>query len=547
MRGYIFMKAARKMLILALALVMVATLGLVGCNGEDEPDTNGDESAAVQALNAGLKELGLDELPTVKYIYNTNDAHQKIAEALQGMWADELGATVELGNMEWNAYLDTLAEGDFQIGRLGWLGDFMDPITFLDVFITGGGNNDGKYSNAEYDKLVADAKATGDQELRLEYLSKAEKILMEEAGIAPIYFYTEVRVKQDYVKDLVLHGEGSRDYTWASITDAAYDNNLLLNARTEPPSLDSAQATDTTSFEILRHLQEGLTRLDKDSEVTAGSGMAESWTVSEDELTYTFTLKDDIFWSNGDPVTANDFEYAWKRVLNPATAADYAYQLYVLKNGEKYNAGDATADQVGVTAVDAKTLKVELEAQTPYFLQLTAFGSFYPVNEKVVTANDKWAANAASFVGNGPFTFESWKHDDEITIVKNDKYWNKDEVKLNSIKWIMVNDDNTAYQLFKNNEIHEDQAPSELVFELLQKGEATSVPILGTYFGIFNNNDEIFGNANIRKAFSLAIDREAIVDQILKGGQLPATGLVPPGSSPDMDVDFREYNGNLVD
>lgn len=540
------MKTGRKMLILALALVMVVSLGLVGCNGDDKPGANGDESEAMQALNAGLKELGLDELPTVKYIYNTNDAHQKIAEALQAMWADELGIEVELGNMEWNAYLDTLSEGDFQMARLGWLGDFMDPITFLDVLLTGGGNNRGNYSNAEYDKLLADAKATGDQEKRLEYLSKAEKILLKEAGVAPIYFYTEVRVQQEYVKGLVLHGEGSRDYTWASISDPAYKNNLLLNARTEPPSLDSALATDTTSFEILRHLQEGLTRLDKDSEVTPGSGMAESWTVSEDELTYTFKLKDDIFWTNGDPVTANDFEFAWKRVLDPANAAEYAYQLYVLKNGEKYNAGEGTADEVGVTAVDAKTLKVELEAQTPYFLQLTAFGSFYPVNEKVVKGNDKWAANAASFVGNGPFKFESWKHDDEVVVVKNENYWNKDEVKLNSIKWIMVNDDNTAYQLFKNNQIHEDQAPTELTYELLQSGEATSVPILGVYYVIFQNDDEILGNENIRKALSLAIDREAIVDQILKGGQLPATGFVPPGSSPDMSVDFREYNGNLL-
>ena len=540
------MKTTRKLLILMLAIVLVVSLGLIGCTKKDPAPTDKD-SAAVQALKAGLKELGLDKLPTVKLSYNTNDAHQKIAEAVQAMWQEELGVDVQLNNMEWGAYLDTLSEGSFQIGRLGWLGDFMDPMTFLDFFITGGGNNDGSYSNAEYDSLINQAKATGDQEKRLEYLSKAEKILLDEAGTAPIYFYTEVRVRQDYVKGAILHGDGSRDYTWTSISDPAYDNNLILNARQEPPSLDSATATDTTSFEILRLLQEGLTRLDKESEVTPGSGMAESWTVSEDALTYVFTLKDDIYWSNGDPVTAQDFEYAWKRVLNPDTAADYAYQMYVLKNGEKYNNGEATADQVGVKAMNAKTLKVDLEAPTPYFLQLTAFGSFYPVNEKVVKANANWAAEASTFVGNGPFKLQSWKHHDEVVVVKNDKYWDKDNVKLNSIKWVMVNDDNTAYQLYKNNEIHDDTAPQELTYELLQKGEATSVPILGTYMYLFNCEDEIFKNANIRKAFSLAIDRVAIVDQILKGGQLPATGYVPPGASPDMDVDFREYNGNLLE
>ncbi|OEG00084.1 hypothetical protein BHF71_06470 [Vulcanibacillus modesticaldus] len=326
----------------------------------------------------------------------------------------------------------------------------------------------------------------------------------------------------------------------------AVEQKLRLNARTEPPSLDPGTATDSTSFEILRVLMEGLVRLDKNGQVTKGSGMAKDWKVSDDQLTYTFYLKDDIYWSNGDPVTAQDFEYAWKRVLNPETAADYAYQLYYLKNGEAYNNGEATADEVGVKALDDKTLEVVLEAPTPYFLQLTAFGTLYPVNKNVVESNPNWAADASTYVSNGPFKLASWEHDSEVVVTKNENYWNKDEVKLDEISWVMVNDDNTAYQLFLNKEIDIDAAPQELTYELIQKGEATSTPILGTYMYLFNTQDEIFKNKNIRKAFSIAIDRDAIVNQVTKGGQIPAYGFVPPGSSPDMGVDFREYNGDLI-
>lgn len=334
------------------------------------------------------------------------------------------------------------------------------------------------------------------------------------------------------------------------VSDPSGDNgeekSLTLNARTEPPSLDSSLATDSTSFEILRVLMEGLVRLDENDKVVEGSGMAESWEISDDEITYTFSLKDGITWSNGDPVVAGDFEYAWKKVLAPETAADYAYQLFCLENGEAYSSGKANADKVGVKALDEKTLEVKLQAPTPYFLQLTAFGCYYPINQSVAEANSEWAGEASTYVGNGPFTLKSWEHDNEVVVEKNPNYWNKDAVKLSDITWIMVNDDNTAYQLYKNEEIDMDIAPHELTAELIESGDATSVPVLGTYIYIFNNEDEIFSNINIRKAFSYAIDREAIVNEVTKGGQLPATGFVPPGSSSDIGVEFREYNGNLI-
>jgi len=351
------------------------------------------------------------------------------------------------------------------------------------------------------------------------------------------------------IASIGLVGCGNEEATPAEPTEPtqpAVAQDLKLNARTEPPSLDPGTATDAVSFEILRVLQEGLVRLDADGKVTKGSGMAADWTVSEDGLVYTFTLKDDVKWSNGDPVTAQDFEFAWKRVLNPDTAADYAYQMYYLKNGEKYNMGEATADEVGVKALDEKTLEATLEAPTPYFLQLTAFGSYYPVNKKVAEANATWAADSTTYVSNGPFTLTSWAHDSEVVVTKNDAYWNKDAIKLNTITWAMVNDENTEYQLFQNGDLHVAQPPSDLTQELIQSGDANSTPILGTYYYIFNTTKEPFSNENIRKAFSAAIDREALVTQVTKGGQLPADAFVPPGASTDLPKDVRDVNGSLI-
>ncbi|GBF11781.1 peptide ABC transporter substrate-binding protein [Tepidibacillus sp. HK-1] len=325
----------------------------------------------------------------------------------------------------------------------------------------------------------------------------------------------------------------------------AKEQVLRLNAKTEPPSLDPATTTDSTSGDILRELMEGLVRLDENSQVKQGSGMAESWEISDDGLKYTFHLKD-AKWSNGDPVTAHDFEFAWKRVLNPDTASDYAYQLYYLKNGEAYNAGKAKAEDVGVKALDDKTLEVTLEAPTPFFLQLTAFYTLFPVNQKVVEANKEWAAEAATYVSNGPFKLTKWEHDSEVVIEKNENYWNKDKVNLSKISWVMINDDNTEYQLFQNNELDIAQPPTELTKELIDKGEATSKPVLGNYMFVFNVEKEPFTNKYVRQAFAAAIDRESLINNVTQGGQIPAYAFVPPGASPDMGVDFREKNGDFV-
>lgn len=317
---------------------------------------------------------------------------------------------------------------------------------------------------------------------------------------------------------------------------------LNLNINTEPPSLLPTKATDTTSGTVLTHVMEGLTRYGPDGEIIPG--IAEKWDISDDGLTYTFHLRQNAKWSDGQPVTAHDFEYAWKKLLDPNSAADYAYQLYYLANGEAYNEGKASADEVGVKAVDDYTLEVKLVSPTPYFLSLTAFYPLFPVPKHVDEANPDWHKEAATYVGNGPFLLAEWNHDSKIVLKKNPDYWAADEVKLETIDMAMVNDENTEYQMYETGQLDVAAPPTDMTKQLIDEGKAKVTPYFGTYYLSFNTQDPILKNAKIRQALSLAIDRKALVDNILQGGQLPALGFVPPGA-PGLKGDFREEQGDL--
>ncbi len=317
---------------------------------------------------------------------------------------------------------------------------------------------------------------------------------------------------------------------------------LKLNLHSEPPTADPGLAEDSTSGAITRATFDGLTRTTEDGK--PHESIAEKIEVSQDLLTYTFKIRD-AKWSNGDPVTAHDFEFAWKRVLDPKTAANYAYQLYYIKNAEKANKGEAKLDDVGVKALDDKTLQVTLENPTPYFLELTAFYTYYPVNKKVVEANPKWAAEASTHVGNGPFKMESWEHKSKLVLVKNENYWDKDAVKLDRIEFSMVEDENTELSMYENGEIDWAGAPlsslpTDAIPALKDSGKMTTQPIAGTYWYKFNTEKAPFNNVKIRKAFTYAINRQAIIDNVTQTNQQPAMGAVPPSMALKADGYFKD-------
>ncbi|WP_046214743.1 peptide ABC transporter substrate-binding protein [Paenibacillus wulumuqiensis] len=350
---------------------------------------------------------------------------------------------------------------------------------------------------------------------------------------------------------LAACGSGSESGTGTSgqAGEGTATQDLRINMSAEPPTFDPAQAKDSQTNTALKLMYEGLTRMGADG--NPAPGVAEKWDVSEDGLKYTFHLRDNATWNNGEPVTAEDFAYAWEHVLSPDTApaSEYAYQLYYLKNGEAFNTGKIKDfSQVGVKVVDEKTLEVTLENPAPYWLGLTSFYTYYPVNKKNVEANDKWAAKADTMVTNGPFTLTTWTTGQQLAWTKNDKYWDKDNIKLNTITASLVNSGATEYSSYQSGqldyagaptgEIPTDQIPAakqQFPDQFQAKG------IASTYYYEFNNKEKPFDNAKIRKAFAMSINRQAIVDSVTLGGQIPAFGFVPPGIKGQTDEYRAEH------
>ena len=316
---------------------------------------------------------------------------------------------------------------------------------------------------------------------------------------------------------------------------AAAEQAMTIAWGAEPPSLDPGRATDTTSSNVLLAIMDPLVKLNKETN-EAEPALAESWDVSEDGITVTYHLRSDGTWTNGDPVTAGDFEYSWKRTLSPELAADYAYQLYGIVGAAEYNSCEknceAMADKVGVKAVDDQTLEVTLTSPQPWFIQQSAHHSFLAVHQATVEQfGDKWT-EPENIVTNGPFKLESWEHEATINLVKNEDWRDADSVSLTRIDGKIIVDGTTRVQAFESGEVDAlDGAglPPDEIARLKETPEYELYPSLGTYYYGFNLKN--LPDVHERRALSLAVNRQEIIDQVAQADQLPATGMSPDGIS----------------
>lgn len=313
---------------------------------------------------------------------------------------------------------------------------------------------------------------------------------------------------------------------------------LRWNLSTDPKTLDPQLNSAADGGHVINNTFEGLMR---EVEGKLQNGMAEKVDISEDGLTYTFTLRD-AKWSDGQPVTAHDFEYAWKRALDPATASEYSFQMYYIKGAQAYNEGDGGLEDVAVKAKDDKTLEVVLEGPTPYFLELTTFYTFMPARKDMVEKIPEggWAKNPETAICNGPFKLAEYKIGDKLVLVKNDNYWQADKVKLNKIEAEMIVEESTALTAFEAGDLDAiDHLPPQEIPRLKANDPSFQIlPLVGTYYYIFNVTKAPTDDVRVRKALTLAIDRTAIVEKVAQGGQLPATGFTPPGL---LDADGKEF------
>lgn len=302
-----------------------------------------------------------------------------------------------------------------------------------------------------------------------------------------------------------------------------------INNMVEPESLDPGVVTGVPEHRILSNLFEGLTTADP-KDLSPRPGMATSWTVSKDGLVYTFKLRD-ARWTDGKPVTAHDFVYAWERVLSPKFGAKYAQQLFYLKNGEEYNKGRISDfSQVGVKALNDRTLQVTLRCPTAYFLDLTSFYTLYPIPSWAVEAHGKDWVKPGKIVSNGPFRLVSWVPQQELILEKNPGYWDAAQVKLQKVVFLPTEDVNTAYKQFLAGESDwVPQVPTAQQEAARSRPEYYVTPYLGTYYFRINVTKPPISDIRVRKALSLAVDRDSLTKFVTKAGQIPTSTFVPKG------------------
>ena len=318
--------------------------------------------------------------------------------------------------------------------------------------------------------------------------------------------------------------------------------NVLLQA--EPRTLDPSKSTDGYSSEVLTNVMESLTRLqaDENGKGTIVPGAAEKWEQSEDGLTWTFHIRD-MKWSDGQPVTAEQFVYSIKRTLNPETASQYAFLLYPIKNAEAYNGIKAKAEDVGVKAVNEKTLEFTLERPCSYFLDLTYFKVMEPQRQDIVEKNgDKYGTEADTMVFCGPFTIKEWVHNNKVELVKNPEYWDAENVKLEKATMKIIKEANSRMNELYNGSLDLGEVNKPEWIEKLDKTGKFNVKRYfegGTTYTFFNQNTKYFKNAKIRKAFIIARDREGTVKTLYKGIGEPATAFCTPAVKID-GIDYRD-------
>lgn len=382
---------------------------------------------------------------------------------------------------------------------------------------------------SEYEALITEIKTTTDVENRVALMHQAEDILMGTAAVIPIYYYNDLYLQKTDVEGIYSNLFGFKFFQFATCPRDV----LKINLASEPAKVDPALNSSVDGACLAVNMFEGLYTYDADGNLAPA--LAENTEVSEDGLTYTFTLRDGLKWSDGTDLTAKDFEYSWKRAAAPETAADYAYMFDAIATTED-GALDVTASE------DGKTLTVNLVAPCAYFLDLAAFPAYLPVPQAQVEAAADWETNPgawaaeAGFVTNGAYTMTAWTHEESIVLTKNDNYYRADEVTIPEIDLMLSADDTAILAAYNAGDLDfADTVPTNEIASLMGNDDFHVIDNLGTYYAAFNVNSPLFDGKTVdqaiamRKAFAILIDRPYIVETVGQTGQKVATSYIPAG------------------
>ena len=324
------------------------------------------------------------------------------------------------------------------------------------------------------------------------------------------------------------------------------DSDIIVNLSVEPKTIDPSFNAQIYGVIYIQHVFEGLTTRDRNNKVV--EGVAESWDISEDGKTYTFHLRTNALWSDGKPVVADDFVYSWRREVDPIVASEFSYQHEAVKNARDITAGKMPVESLGVKSIDDYTLEVELEAPTAYFLELTAFPTYAPLRRDIIEKyGDSWTLSPETYIGNGPYVMSERNIDENIIMVRSTNYWNADTIIAPKITFMFMQDGAAAIAGIKDGTLHMAyEPPQQDIPTLTEEGLIQIKPLIATYYYPINVTNRYLRDARVRKALSLVIDRNYIVENVTKGGQKPAGGWIPYAVN-DVEGDFRENAGNLYD
>ena len=479
-------------------------------------EDNYAEAYAILTKYYEVDEQGmLVNFPTLTYLYNTSDSHKAIGEYLASALAS-VGITMNLENQEWNTFLNTRKNGDYSIARNGWLADYNDPICFLDMWVTASGNNDvqfGKENHAAlaiydldltdlgydvkvedgtwaetYDVIIPLSKTCTDNATRYALMHKAEDLLMSTGAIVPLYFYTDIYMVDDSVEGFFANPLGYKYFQNTTVNGS--DETISVCLSSEPDTIDPALNSAVDGATLVSHLFAGLAKWSTDENgnlviaADCAVDLPEGVVNDDGTITYTYTLKEGLKWSDGADLTAKDFEFAWKRAASSALGADYGYMFEVIKG---------YPDELAVEAIDDVTLTVTLNNAVAYWNELLAFPTYFPVREDVV-ANEGWATDASTYVSNGAYTMTGWEHNSTITLTKNENYHGADEVSMKEIKFYLSDDANNMLTNFKNGtwQLIDDVPTNEIA--ALKAEFPTEFVIagqIGTYYVCWNINEPL--------------------------------------------------------
>ena len=403
-------------------------------------------------------------------------------------------------------------------------------MMLLSCAVTAMADEGSEPSWTEYDALIADIKSETDFAAREAKMHQAEDMLMQTYAVIPIYHYNDLYMQRSTVHGIYANLFGFKYFQYATVEGS---DTLKLNLASEPDKLDPALNSSVDGACLAIASFGGLYTYDAEGNLKPD--FATGYEVSEDGLTYTFTMREGLKWSDGSDLTAKDFEYSWKRAADPQTAADYSYMFNGIKGYEDNNLAVAASE-------DGKTLTVELTAPCAYMLDLMAFPAFYAVKQEAVEAAADWQTNPgawaleAGFVTSGPYVLSEWTHNESMVYTKNPNYYDAENVTLEKLEFMLSADDTAIYAAYQAGDVDFiDTVPTDEIQNLKADPEFHIIDNLGTYYAAFNVKSDLFAGKTVeqanamREAFSKLIDREYIIETVAQCEQKPANAFIPEG------------------